>query len=182
MITQLKIKGIGFDKGLTESEIHKIEEIYDIRLPDSLRGFYSLGVPISEGGDGFPQWRNFTEPNIAKIKKRIQAPLDRLWLDVEKGFWLPNWGKRPESIDEVSRQFAEISLKAPRLIPIYSHRYMPQCHDAGDIPIISAVGRDIIYYGGNLHEYLQNEFLDGHFRINKHCKYTPFWSDIINNL
>jgi len=101
-------------------------------------------------------------------------------LPAKRDYWLPNWGKRPESADESIKQFMEIAGKAPRLIPVYGHRYMPQL-DGDDVPVISAVGRDIIYYGSNLQEYLRNEFLNnGYFTLNKNFTYIPFWSDIIS--
>lgn len=236
IVSQLKSKGIQFADGLTEAEIRRIEEIYDIRFPGSLRRFYSLGVPFSgnsegedispqwenfpetgiaeikrieetlnirfpgslrrfysfgvpfadnsEGEDMFPQWNDFSEANIAKIKKRIVAPIYRIWFAIEHDFWLPDWGERPESVDEAIKQFTEIAVTAPRLIPICSHRYMPQLDGADDPPVISAVGRDIIYYGRDLHEYCQNDFRnieDGEeFIIPQNCAYIPFWSDIIN--
>lgn len=179
-MNQLRMKGIQFAEGLTEAEIHRIEEIYDIKFPESLRRFYILGVPFSEDEDHFPRWTDFSEANIAKIKERIKAPVEQLLFAVKKDFWLPNWGKRGGSSDEVIKQFTEIAMRAPRLISVYSHRYIPQLGGVDDPPVISAVGRDIIYYGSNLREYLQNEFLNnGHFIVNKNCMYIPFWSDII---
>ncbi len=182
LFEKLREKGIEIAEGLTEAEIHKIEEIYDIRFPESLRKFYSIGVPFSEDENGFPQWSNFSDANIAKIKERIQAPIDWLLLPVKKeDYWLPNWGKRPESDDEIIKHFTELTKKAPRLIPLYGHRYMPQLDGADDPPVISTVGRDIVYYGGSLQEYLRNEFLnDGYITRNKNFKYIPFWSDIIS--
>jgi hypothetical protein len=182
LFEKLREKGIEIAEGLTEAEIYKIEEIYDIRFPESLRRFYSYGVPFSENENGFPQWTNFSDANIAKIKERIQAPIDWLLLPVKKeNYWLPNWGKRPESTDEAIKQFTEIAGKALRLIPLYSHRYMPQFNDADDVPVISAVGCDIIYYGSSLQEYLRNEFMNnGYFTLNKNFMYIPFWSDIIS--
>ena len=183
MVNQLRTKGVKFAESLTKEEIYRIEGIYSIKFPESLCKFYSLGVPISEDENGFPCWTDFSEANIAKIKERIQAPFNWLLLDVKKGFWLSNWGKRAEPINEAIEQFTEVAMKAPQLIPLYSHRYMPQFNGMDDIPVISAVGRDIIYYGSNLYEYLYNEFLsNGHFIVNKNCMYVPFWSDIIGNL
>jgi len=177
MIPQLRAKGIQFAERLTESEFRKIEEIYDIKFPESLRKFYSLGVPFS---DRFPLWNDFSDANIEKIKERIVAPIKWLLIYVEKdGYWLTGWGKRPDSTDESIEQFWEIALQAPKLIPIYSHRYMPQLDGVDDPPVISTVGQDTIYYGGNLEEYLQNEFLKEKPFSMSNCIYIPFWSDII---
>ena len=163
---KLKIKGIKFKNGLTETEINVIEKIYDFIFPESLRKIYSVAIPFSEDIDnaaGFPNWTDFSEVNIAKIKERIHAPLQRLYLD-----------------KSLCDMMTKTAAKAPLLIPLYSHRYMPTIDGMNAPPVISAVGRDIIYYGDNLYEYLQNEFLNECFIIPQNRPYIPFWSDIIN--
>jgi hypothetical protein len=183
MVNLLKEKGIQFTEGLTEIETHRVEEIYDIRFPESLRRFYSFGVPFSENEHEFPRWADFSEANIAKIKERIEAPIQWLLNYVKRDFWLPSWGKRAKSTDKAIKQFTQIAMKSPRLIPVYLHRYMPWLDGVDDPPVISTVGRDTIYYGRNLQEYLQNEFLgNGHFTIPENCMYIPFWSDIIKSV
>ena len=93
IINQLRAKGIQFAEGLTKAEIDRIEEIYDIRFPESLRRFYGIGVPFFEDEHEFPRWTDFSEANIEKIKERIQAPIHWLLNDVKGGFWLPSWGR-----------------------------------------------------------------------------------------
>lgn len=48
--------------------------------------------------------------------------------------------------------------KAPKLVPIYSHRYMPFITEDDNIPVFSIMQSDIIYYGENLISYLEVEF------------------------
>ena len=176
---QLKDKGIQFKNGLTDDEINKIEEIYRIVFPKWLRKFYILGVPFSEENDLFPLWSDFSETNIAQIKARIQKPYKMLSREVQDGFWLTSWGSRPESKEEALQKFGELSSAAPRLIPIYSHRYMPLIDGVDDPPVISISGSDVIYYGCNLHDYLQNEFLNEEFAIPTDCIKVPFWDDLV---
>lgn len=182
IFNQLKDKGILFKNGLSNGEIKKIAEIYGIVFPESLSMFYSLGVPFSEENDLFPLWSDFSDSNITKIKERIQKPYEMLTFEVQDGFWLESWGSKPESKEEVLKKFAELSSKTPRLIPIYSHRYMPLIDGVEDPPIISTVGIDVIYYGSNLHDYLQNEFLNDNFIIPSYSVKIPFWSDIMTML
>ena len=178
---KLKASGIHFSKGLTKSEIDRIEEIYNIRFPKSLIDFYSLGLPLSKDDQNvFPNWADFSDANITKIKERIQSPIKNLIYDIKNRFWLSAWGKRAESEDDAIKQFEEVSSIAPKLIPIYSHRYTVWLEGIDDPPVISAVGCDIIYYGCNLTQYLQNEFLfDNKINVSDKCIYIPFWSDII---
>jgi hypothetical protein len=47
---------------------------------------------------------------------------------------------------------------APRLIPVFAHRYLPaEPEDAGN-PVFSVHQTDIIHYGADLRSYLANEF------------------------
>ena len=69
IIKLLKDKGIKFDTGLTQSELEKIYEIYDIKFPLSLRSFLTTALPVS---DGFYNWRDFSGGNVTKIKNMMQ--------------------------------------------------------------------------------------------------------------
>jgi hypothetical protein len=52
----------------------------------------------------------------------------------------------------------EILDDAPRLIPIYAHRAVPnEPLEAGN-PVFSVMQMDIIIYGNDLEQYLHNEF------------------------
>ena len=53
IIKQMKEAGVCFSSGLTNDTISKIEEIYEIRFPDSLKAFYSTALPISVGNTKF---------------------------------------------------------------------------------------------------------------------------------
>ena len=77
--------------------------------------------------------------------------------------------------------FDELSSQAPKLIPIYSHRYLPIIDGEDDPPVISVVGSDIIYYGCNLSDYFNREFFGGKGAISIPMNNRiPFWSDIID--
>ena len=51
--------------------------------------------------------------------------------------------------------------KAPRLIPILSHRYMPDDPPLAGNPVFSVYQTDIIYYGYDLASYFESEFPGG---------------------
>ena len=176
----LKNNGVKFSKGLLQDEIDEIEKIYEIKFPKSLCEFYKQGFPVSADDNRFPQWMNFSDENISKIKKRIYAPYEWLLKYVKIGFWVPQWGETKESNDEKIQKYLEIITDAPKLIPLYSHRYMPVLDGVDNPPVISTVGRDTIIYGGNLYEYLRNEFGNrGDFFVKQNHINIPFWSDVI---
>jgi hypothetical protein len=114
IIQKMNAAGVCFSSGLTHDTIAKIEKLYEIRFPDSLRMFYQTALPIFAKDAEFPRWDDFSPDNVAAIRRRMEAPYEWLKRDIERGFWLPAWdGKTVEELLET----------APKLIPIYSHRY-----------------------------------------------------------
>ncbi len=177
----LKKKKYDILPGMAPGQISAVERAYGFNFPTSLADFYSCGVPMPKSPlSDFPDWWNFDPQNISDIKKWISAPVENLRSDVRDGFWLNVWGERPENAEDALAVFDSLAEKAPKLIPVYGHRYIPVIDGVDDPPVISAVGQDIIYYGCNLSNYLKNEFVgftepidpDKIIRI-------PFWSDII---
>lgn len=60
-IKLLKRQGVEFETGLTIEEITKIEDIYTIKFPKSLKEFLMMTLPISKG---FFNWRNLDQDNV----------------------------------------------------------------------------------------------------------------------
>jgi hypothetical protein len=59
---------------------------------------------------------------------------------------------------EATRVVERLIAAAPRLIPIYQHRMIPDApHEPGN-PVFSVHQTDIIVYGSNLQDYLTHEF------------------------
>ena len=179
LVKMLEMKGIEFEEGLTDKEIAYIEKIYSITFPKQLKDFIKIKLPVS---NGFYNWRDFTEANIEKIKSVINAPMEGLLFDIEyNGFWVENWGGEVDNNIETRKSvFLEKYYKAPKLIPIYGHRYMPDIN-AKNIPILSVMQSDIIIYGENLEDYFKREFILSNKPQLDNYKYDiEFWSDIIN--
>lgn len=98
----------------------------------------------------------------------------------EEVYWCDDWGEEPEDEAVISKKVRERLKEAPKLLPIYAHRYMPMISDENP-PIISIHDLDIIYYGKNLEDYLYVEF--GNKTQNEiefeNITPIPFWSDIM---
>jgi len=185
IINLLKNKGVLFSAGLTDEEIDSIENKFDINFPPDLKILLQIELPIS---DSFIDWRKvLADKKLAQeiqfqIRERI---LEGILFDLKRnGFWDEDWGEKPT---DLSAQF-KIAKKHfdtyPKLIPIYSHRYIPSS-DKSDNPVFSIVQTDIIYYGLNLPMYFANEFyfkLSDNFEILKKPKNKiKFWTKCVEN-
>lgn len=73
-------------------------------------------------------------------------------------FWPAAWGPRPESLEEAFQFAAQAVATAPRLIPVFGHRYIPAEPARAGNPVFSVHQTDIIVYGNDLLSYFANEF------------------------
>jgi hypothetical protein len=153
VIAELKGRGIGFEDGLSESELRAAEFRFGFRFPPDLRAFLAAGLPV---GDGFPDWRDGEE---AALRDWLDLPRDGIEFDIRHNdFWLPEWGAKPGDLAEAVRVAERLIAAAPRLIPVYIHRMMPDEPAEPGNPVFSVHQTDIIYYGFDLLDYLNHEF------------------------
>ncbi len=178
IINSLQIGGLIVDGGLDHEEIASIEDFYCIKFPPDLKELLSVALPISEG---FCNWRDKNENNVNKLRDRLNWPVEGLVFEVEyNNFWYPGWGKKPERVKECIEICKNAMMRVPKLIPIYSHRYIPtEPYEAGN-PIFSVYQSDIVYYGQDLSSYLLVEFgLAEYGSIDvSSIKKIRFWSDL----
>jgi hypothetical protein len=101
--------------------------------------------------------------------------------DIEQNsFWLDSFGTRPPVLAEALRIAKQHFDNAPKLIPVYAHRYIPSDPSAAGNPIYSVYQMDIIYYGSNLREYFEIEFLGKeHSAMSHNFRPIRFWDDVI---
>lgn len=176
-IKLLKLQGVEFETGLTGEEIAKIEDVYKIKFPKNLKEFLMMALPISKG---FYNWRNFEQDNIVSIKKVINRPIEDVEEVAEEVYWCDDWGEEPENVMDIAQMVRNRLKSAPKLIPVYGHRYIPMIPEDNP-PIISIHDIDIIYYGRNLEDYFKVEFgvkEQGEIEL-KNINPIPFWSDIM---
>lgn len=172
----LSKKGISFDEGLSLEELDYIENLYKIEFPKSLRDFLMYKMPIS---NGFYNWRNTNKDNVEYLNKVMKLPFDNIYNMANEVYWCDDWGDEPDE-EVCSDIIREKFKKAPKLIPIYSHRYIPMI-SIDNPPIISIHGVDIICYGTDLEEYIDIEFGDKNQDAIQYEKvyHIDFWSDIM---
>ena len=154
----LENKEIEILNGLSDEEFEKIEKFYNIKFPKVLKILYKSFLP------NLYNWRDFSEDNVEKIKKYLNMPIEGILFDIQyNSFWMDCFGEKTGDIEQ-NKAKAEEYLKnakeeeVPRLIPIYSHRYVPSFPDSIDVPVFSVMQTDIIYYGKNIENYFEHEF------------------------
>lgn len=156
--------------GYSLVQLDEAQERYGLRFPPDLIELLLDRRPV----DGY-DW----DKEDHRIREMLNWPFELLLFDVEQGFWWPDWGERP--LDPGSRReiLREQLCKAPKLIPLLGHRFLPETPNVAANPVFSMHGFDTIYYGCNLEEYFTNEF-EGRCEIGP-VRYVPFWSDIVQN-
>jgi hypothetical protein len=167
--------GVQIDAGLTHQEFARIEHKFEIQFPPDLRHFLSLGLPTS---GNWVDWRGSDE-NV--INERLDWPFDGMAFDIQNNaFWVEEWGGKPDDLEAALKIARQAYLQAPKLIPICNHRYIPATPHASGNPVFSIYQTDIIYYGSDLMDYLQNEFRynfgRSEYTITGNPRKIPFWS------
>ena len=171
-IDALRAAGILLGPGLTAAELADAESRYGFRFPPDLAELLRAALPQ---GRPFPDWRAGDE---AVLRDWLDLPARGVLFDVERNaFWLPEWGDRPPGVTAAKAAAARLVADAPKLIPIYSHRMMPdEPHERGN-PVFSVHQTDIICYGRNLAEYLHNEFeVEEVGTLPQDCRSIRFWN------
>ena len=185
IIRLLTEKGVCFESGLTDDEVIGVETKFDFRFPPDLKLCLQIALPST---DRFVNWRLAlkSEEEADKVIERFDWPLDGMLFDLKANdLWIDSWGAKPKTYEEKELIVKEKYLTYPKLIPIYSHRYIPSHpHEAGN-PVFSVYQMDIIYYGYDLATYFANEFdfeLTEEFELLENPKRNiDFWSKWVDD-
>jgi hypothetical protein len=158
-------------RGYSQAELDAAQEKFGLVFPPDLVALLRDRRP-AQGYD----WRS----DETVIRAMLRRPLEGLIFDVENNaLWLAEWGERPTAAPERAEALAEIVGAAPRLIPLYLHRYLPaEPHEAGN-PVFSVQQSDIIYYGADLADYFEREFVTPGRPLGTPTKRIRFWSDLV---
>ena len=176
-IERLRSVGVQFDPGLSDREVSRVQDEHSFAFGPEHREFLQLALPI---GEGWPDWRNGSADDL---HDRLSWPIDSAVFDVHhNGFWPSSWGDRPE--DRAAREgLARAYLgRVPRLVPLYSHRYLTADPAFVPSPIFSVHQTDVIYYGDNLLDYIAHEFGVPPLHPSPKRQHVPFWSELADGI
>jgi hypothetical protein len=160
--------------GLSDTEFARIEDEFGFRFADDHRALLAAGLPT---GRGWPDWRS---PDRQTIRDRLAAPVEGVLFDVaQSDFWYGGWGPRPHSPEEAVEVARRYLMTVPRMIPVYSHRYLPAA--LNDHPVLSIYQTDIVLYGNDLRDWIAREFKIGAASEPPGRRPTvPFWRDLLS--
>ncbi len=185
LINRLKACGIYFDAGLTVEQIEEIEAFFDFRFPCEIKAFLMQVYPV---GGAFFNYRNMSEENLKCFTDFQEEIEDGFRFDLENNedtvvSMLEDI--IPEGVDreQIENVILENLRQSPRLIPFYAHRCFFDGLD--NMPIISfSQPVDTIFYGADLEDYLEQEFLGkevdpSYDEIYEKMKNTGIWYYIV---
>ena len=93
----------------------------------------------------WPHWR---DSGYAELREQVEAPISDLLWHVARGYWRAEWGTQPDGSDAAVDAAREQLAGAPRLAPVYAHRYLPAAPYRSGHPVLSIWnGLDIVCYG-----------------------------------
>ncbi|MFF4592934.1 hypothetical protein [Amycolatopsis sp. NPDC001319] len=176
---------------LTDAEFARIEAEHGFEFADDHRAFLAAGLPMNSPFVPEPDtwttwekpWPEWRDGDAAELRKQLDWPVDYLLWDIDKiGYWRPDWGTRPESLD-AALQVARLALAdVPRLVPVYAHRFLPAGRGTSGHPVLSVRGTDTIYFGTDLAEYIDREFEEPAPELPDDWSpqaTVPFWRDYV---
>jgi hypothetical protein len=157
--------------GYSTGELQEAQERFGLTFPPDL---LDLLKERRVFGDRGYDWVHDHE----RITDALKWPLEGLLFDVdENGLWWPEWGERPAIKDDRAAVVGEVLDKAPKLIPLMGHRYLPEQPSIAGNPIFSVYQSDIIVYGADLAEWMQIEFCGKpHNQMTWPVRTIEFWS------
>jgi len=158
--------------GLTDHEFAVVEKEFGFSFADDHRAFLAAGLPV---GRGWPDWR---DGDRDQLREKLAMPVEGVLFDVaENGFWYEGWGPEPGEIDESMTIARRLLMTVPRLVPVYSHRYLPAGHGTSGHPVLSVMQTDIISYGADLLSFVRREF-GGDASAGAARVTVAFWRDV----
>lgn len=167
----LAVTKLRWTRGYSPSQLDAAQKRFGLIFPPDLIDLFRERRPV----DG----HDWTDHDA--IRRALARPLRGLLFDVENNaLWWPEWGERPPTPGAREEVVQAIVARAPKLIPLISHRYIPASPNKAGNPIFSICQSDVIYYGANLADYFEREF-DSHTTVPwpSDIREIPFWSEMV---
>ena len=157
-------------RGYGRAALERAQERFGLTFPPDLFDLLLDRRPA----DG-PDWTN-----EADIRERLAWPYEGLLFDVEHNvLWWPEWGARPATAEGRAEVLRQVVAAAPRLIPVFGHRYLPETPAVAGNPVFSVWQSDVILYGADLEDWAAREEYGWDDRPWPPVREIPFWSELV---
>lgn len=163
--------GLTWTRGYSAAELDRAQARFGLIFPVDLVDLLRDRRPV----DG-PDWND-----EAAVRPLLAWPFEGLLFDVEEaGLWWPEWGDRPNRAEERAEILRGVVGRAPQLIPIFGHRYLPASPNQVGNPVFSVYQSDVIHYGADLDDYIDREETGWAERPwPKTLREIEFWSELV---
>ena len=156
--------------GYSEQELEDIQQRWKLRFAPDLVDIYRKRRSVIDGGF------DWTKTSHDEIQRMMDWPLEGILDDVREGFWLNAWGEKPASAETAEETVRAAIAAAPKLIPVYGHRYLPETPKGRGNPVFSVHQSDVVVYGPNLDLYVAREVNNTERAIA--ARRIPFWTQL----
>ncbi|CAL5371065.1 unnamed protein product [Camellia sinensis] len=154
VITHLKNSGIQVQTGLSDAEFARAEAEFGFPFPPDLKAVLSAGLPV---GPGFPDWRSGGSPRL-HLRASINLPIAAISFHIARNaLWSKSWGPRPSDPEKALKIARNSIKKAPLLIPIFNHCYIPCNPSLAGNPIFFVDETRIFCCGFDLSDFFDRE-------------------------
>ncbi|XP_050376650.1 uncharacterized protein LOC126794046 [Argentina anserina] len=153
LITHLKTSGIQVQPGLSEPEFARAEAEFGFAFPPDLKAVLSAGLPV---GPGFPDWRSAGAR--LHLKASLDLPIAAISFQIARNtLWSKSWGPRPSDPEKALRVARTALKRAPLLIPIFNHCYIPCNPCLAGNPVFFVDENRIFCCGLDLSDFFERE-------------------------
>ncbi|WCJ31139.1 hypothetical protein M5689_012650 [Euphorbia peplus] len=155
VISHLRNSGIQVQPGLSDAEFARSEAEFGFAFPPDLRAILCAGLPV---GPGFPDWRSAGAR--LHLRSSLDLPIAAISFQIARNtLWSKSWGPRPSDPEKALRVARNALKKAPLLIPIFNHCYIPCNPSLAGNPIFFVDENRIFCCGLDLSDFFDRESL-----------------------
>lgn len=155
VITHLRNSGIQVQPGLSDAEFARAEAEFGFAFPPDLSAVLSAGLPV---GPGFPDWRSAGAR--LHLRASLDLPIAAISFQIARNtLWSKSWGPRPSDPERALRVARSALKRAPLLIPIFNHCYIPCNPSLAGNPIFFVDENRIFCCGLDLSDFFERESL-----------------------
>ncbi|KAK6258529.1 hypothetical protein SCA6_013003 [Theobroma cacao] len=155
VITHLRNSGFQVQPGLCDAEFARAEAEFGFVFPPDLRAILSAGLPV---GPGFPDWRSAGAR--LHLRASLDLPIAAISFQIARNtLWSKSWGPRPSDPEKALRVARNALKRAPLLIPIFNHCYIPCNPSLAGNPIFFIDETRVFCCGFDISDFFEMESL-----------------------